>query len=433
MRDETGREHDSLAQFRQVFDYFFAPKRFVGARHTRGCPATVDVWTPFGVVDIDELSEGEKDVLHILAYLYRFRDLQNVVLWDTPESHLNAALEGRLLQAIRTLAPHNQYWIATHSLELIHAAPLESIFSIQLEGDAATIERVSAPERASRVTLYSQLGAQVGLQLVSSLVIFCEGKNPGADKRILERLLGSQFPYATVVAGGACGTVLGIGDRANELLEQATQNGDFLGVVDRDYRSDEQMESIAKRYGNRIFVWSVHEIENLFMDPTIIFETLSFLGKNAVISCPRDAETALRATARELRDWIAADWVAWEYHFQFDRPERRISGTTPLDSLNRFIEKLRSKVLDLTDAEALEQKHSETIAIVDELTSTREGTGRLPGKQILKKFVADHTDVPFDHYIDASIGVIIEKKLHLPEVERLKARIVQILRPATQT
>jgi hypothetical protein len=87
--------------FRKVFDHFFSPKKFVGYRRAGAIgQGQIVVESSFGSHDTDALSDGEKEVLHILAYLFRLRQLSNVVLWDTPELHLNAALESRLFDAV---------------------------------------------------------------------------------------------------------------------------------------------------------------------------------------------------------------------------------------------------------------------------------------------------------------------------------------------
>jgi hypothetical protein len=302
---ETGVQVDSLREFREIFDTFFSPKRFIGPKKN---PDTgqfeVLVETPFGLHDIDYLSDGEKEVLNIIGYLFQFRNLENIFLWDTPESHLNAALESRLYQAVRKVAPHNQLWLSTHGLELIGSIPPDSLF----------------------------LGASVGLQLVSSLVVFVEGKQADSDKRILDRLIGESIRSASFVAGGDCDAILAVGSRANMLLESAVTNGDFLVIVDRDYRGDEELERIEKQYQGRVFVWRVHEIENLFIQPEIMFETLRFHDQLGTFKTKEEILEGLRRVAKELRDWIAADWVRWDIHQAIKRPSGYIGFEKPLES-----------------------------------------------------------------------------------------------------
>lgn len=430
---QAGHDVDSLAGFRDVFDCFFAPKRFLGVKTLAGQPTAIAVETPWGEHDTDDLSDGEKEVLQMLAHLFRFRDLENVVLWDTPELHLNAALEARLYSAVRELAPRNQYWIATHSLEFINQVPLESLLVIRPGTDGAQIERLDAPEKKARVAVYRELGAQIGLQLVSSVVVFVEGKDSNSDKRILDRLVGSAAPFANFVAGGDCETVLAAGSRANRLLEASTTNGDFLAVVDRDYRTDEEVAQVQDKYGARVFVWQVHEIENVFLDPHLVFETLRFVGDAEQLSDVESVRAALHRSATALREWIAADWVAWDVHHAMLPPSRRISGEQPRASLERYLERLGEKTEALTKAGSLDKLVGARLQDVDRLLATDRWVARLPGKQMLKRFLADHTRLTRDAYLGTAVGFVRERKMELREIERLKRAIHSALDNAPRT
>ncbi len=329
----TNQQRDSLETFKEVFNHFFAPKRFIGYRIPKGGgQPQVIVETPYGEHDTDYLSDGEKEILHIMAHLYRFNQLHNIILWDTPELHLNAALESRLYTALQRIAPNNQYWIATHSLEFIDAVPLDNIYAIQHDGNSAKIERANKEDRKTRINIYQDMGARVGLQLVSSVVAFVEGKDAHSDKRILDRLVAESLPGVNFVAGTSCETVLSLGTKANSLLEETCSNGDFLAIVDRDYREDEDVEEIERRYKGRVFIWKVHEIENLFLHKEIIYETLQMhdcLDKVHGIKTVDEVQQALLNAVKARREWIAADWVAWQFDKEFRPLSRGLEVITP--------------------------------------------------------------------------------------------------------
>ena len=426
----TGEQRDSLALFREVFDHFFAPKRFIGYRaQTGGGEPQVVVDSPFGSHDTDSLSDGEKEVLHILAHLYRFRQLRNILLWDTPELHLNAALEARLHDAVRRVAPDNQWWVATHSLEFIDAVPLSSIFVIRQNGNTACVEQASGPDRKTRVVIYQEMGAQVGLQMVSSVVVFVEGKQSHSDKRLLDRLVAPALPGVNFIAGGSCENILSVGTRANELLAAASTNGDFLAVVDRDYRTDEEVEAAVKKYGGRLFIWSVHEIENLFLVPEVVQQTLTYLGKIEKSVTAETIEAEAKAVAASLREWIAADWVAWEFAQSFQPPSRRISGADPRESLKQYADNLRRKVDTATDAQDLERRNGERLAEIDQIIATDKWRERLPGKQILAKFLEKYAPLTPELFLEAAASTILGKSMVVPDLERLK----DLLRQAPRT
>lgn len=423
----TGEHRDSLALFREVFNHFFAPKRLIGYRMPEsGGQPEVAVESVFGRHDTDALSDGEKEVLHILAHLYRFRHLHNIVLWDTPELHLNAALEARLFDAIRRVSPSDQFWIATHSLEFINSVPLESIFIIQQDGNSATVERAVGEDRPARISMYREMGAQIGLQLVSAVVVFVEGKEANSDKLILDRLVAPQFPGVNFIAGGSCENILSVGTRANQLLGEACTNGDFFAILDRDYRIDEEVEKIVQQYSGRLFMWNVHEIENIFLNPSVVYETLSFLGLTTAGDSENSVYQQIHGSAQSLREWIAADWAAWECEKQLQTPARRIGGKDPRGSLEKYAESLKAKATSLGDVSQLESRFQEKLEQVDRLLATRNWLLRLPGKQILRKFVEDIPSLDSEAYLRTAVGVILDRKLEVPELERLKQTLANV-------
>ncbi|MEO8627711.1 MAG: hypothetical protein ABI612_06360 [Betaproteobacteria bacterium] len=383
----SGRELDSLAPFRNAFDTFFTPKRFIGAQSTGpGGVVEVLVQTAQGCHDTNNLSDGEKEILQMLAHLYQFSGLANVVLWDTPEANLNARLEARLLDALRLIGPKNQYLLATHGLELIDSAPIDSIFAIRQSPHGAKIERLSEAKVAHKVSIYRELGARVGIQTVSSVVVFLEGTEARSDKTHLDRLLRSSVTSANLVAGGDCDTILGVGTRANQLLEAASVNGDFLAVVDRDYRDEAQLDWLEKNYKGQLFVWHVHELENLFLSPSLVFQVVEHAGLLGELKSPQDVEEALRAAALSIADWIAADWVRWDINHSLARPTGRIEVSDPLSSL-------RAYALRVTDTwgqvipDGIEKAYAARQAQVAALMKSKLWIDRLPGKEILEKFL----------------------------------------------
>jgi predicted ATPase len=423
----TGQQVDSLDVFRKVFDHFFSPKKFLGFRSSGASgQGQIVVDSPFGSHDTDALSDGEKEVLHILAYLFRLRRLSNVVLWDTPELHLNAALESRLFDAIRRVAPNNQYWIATHSLEFINAAPLDSVFVLRQDGNSAVVERASGEERKARVRIYREMGAQVGLQLVSAVVVFVEGKEANSDKRLLDRIIASSVPGVNFVAGGSCESILSAGTRANDLLAEACANGDFFAVVDRDYRSDDEVRELTNKYKARLFVWKVHEIENIFLQPDLLFQTLTFLDHLEKNATPSSLESELKRVAIGLTEWIAADWVAWEFDKAFQPPSRRIGGDDPKGSLQKYTASLKERIVEATDVKNVEERFEKKRLLVAQIIQDGSWLVRLPGKQLLRKFLERFPTLRPDDYLRAAASMVRERDIKIDEFVRLRDALMQL-------
>lgn len=417
--NETGKKVDSLEVFKTVFNRFFAPKRFLGPKlPAPGAPIEMLVRTALGSHDTDGLSDGEKEILLVLAHLFQYRHLANVVLWDTPEANLNARLEARLFDALTQIAPKNQYLLATHGLELIESVPIDSVFAIRDGPEGAKVERLR--EGSNRARIYRELGAGVGLQTVSTVMIFVEGKEASSDKRHLTRLLRGALPSANLVAGGDCDTILGVGTRANQLLDEASTNGDFLAIVDRDYRDDDAVRSLEDKYRGQLFVWQVHELENLFLEPSLVFQVLEHADKLGTLKSPDDVKTALRNAASSLADWIAADWERWEISNSLTRPTGRIETSDPLQSLRDYAQRVAETRDPPATSGSVEDRFKARRTEVDRLLKTTLWSIRLPGKQIIERFLK--TAAPSltpQEFLASAVGFMSKAETMHPEVRRL--------------
>ena len=77
------------------------------------------------VVDIDQLSSGEREVIAFFTYLATKAMNVSIIIIDEPELHLHDKWQSILLYAIHKLFPNVQLFLATHS-ETIHQSVSES-------------------------------------------------------------------------------------------------------------------------------------------------------------------------------------------------------------------------------------------------------------------------------------------------------------------
>ena len=149
-RGEGVASADSLAEFRQMFNEFLAPLRFVEV-DISVTPFRYIIATPRGEIDIDDLSSGEKEILNVFARFHQLRPRDSIIFFDEADAHLHPDLQRRYLQALRHFAKTNQLWLTTHSPEMMFAAG---------SGHLYTLTRVAAETSTNqflRVTQDDQL------------------------------------------------------------------------------------------------------------------------------------------------------------------------------------------------------------------------------------------------------------------------------------
>src|SRR6185295_12085109 len=98
---------DSLKPIREFFDDFFAPMKFVDVL-IHETPFQYVIETPRGVIDLDDLSSGEKEVLNTFIRFHQLNPRGAVILFDEADAHLHPDLERRYLEVLRGIGSGNQ-------------------------------------------------------------------------------------------------------------------------------------------------------------------------------------------------------------------------------------------------------------------------------------------------------------------------------------
>ncbi|OSC75602.1 hypothetical protein B5180_06570 [Streptomyces sp. BF-3] len=232
--------------------------------------------------------DGVQIWLQLLLHIYRSRHLPTLVL-DEPEVFLHADLQRRLVRLLESL--ETQIVLATHSTEVLTEADPDSIVWV----DKTRRRAVRAPKDSNLSGLNTALGSSFNLAMAKALrargVIFVEGKDVRTLKR-LSRTLGlgnisEDISLAVVPMTGY------------SRWEHAEAFGwflrNFLGntvkalvLLDRDYRTDMQVEEVVSRFASvdvHAHVWKKKELESYLIIP----ETIARLSQ-----CP----------VREVRDII---------------------------------------------------------------------------------------------------------------------------------
>jgi len=390
---------DPLQQIRKLFEIFFSPKRFIGAKTMetpQGRQLKLLVETPSGTHDIDKLSSGEKEILMVFATLQRLRLSNSIILYDEPELHLNSALERKVIPELRTLGVGNQIWVTTHSVDIIDSTPLENLFVMSHYSGGNQVRRTETDRE--QINLFRSLGATTGLQLISERVVFIEGEDSSVDKEMLEEVFADHRHQVSFVPVGGVSNLEWVGRRGVDLWQEASRNGQFFLVRDRDFLSKDQANDLQKELQGRVWVWSRYHIENFLLDGEAILRALKRAGVDE-FSNADDVEAELKSVADSLREETIARWVGADLNMEFGREDFRITGgTDPVSQLvakakaasKRITERLTpEKLKDLVEEKRSAIKASDDEEASDDAATWDDGLWRkyVPGRRLLSEFV----------------------------------------------
>lgn len=417
-RNQTKNTDNSIKLLQELFAEFFAPKNLIGTMtNDFNGELQVLVETPNGEHDIDQLSSGEKELFYIFTSLFRIRNFPAVILYDEPERHLNPGLESKIIPALDKLQTQNQLWIATHSTEMIGSVPLNEIVALPKVGGGEP-ERFFEESKTSRVRLFEEIGASVGIQLSSNRIVFLEGTEASSDKHIIEKLVGEKLPGVLFIPSGTSLDVQGSATRASLLIEKASKEAAFMMILDRDYRDENSVEELSKRLHNRVFIWACHEVENLLLDADAIWKTLEINGCTDILSSPDEVFRALLKSSMSLSEQFASEWATYRLNATIDTTKSK--GPQDQETYFKMVRSRREKLSKAYSDERANSEFETARTSIEE--SFQDGTWLkvLPGKAILGKFRSDYISGLQDVYFRNQILEFMVKRQTLPtEIERL--------------
>ncbi len=405
----TGELKDSLSLLKQIFEHFFGPKKLIGYTEYEN-EMQVQVETPWGRHDIDQMSSGEKELFSIFVNLFRIRSLPSIILYDEPERHLNAGLEAKIIPALDQLSTENQFWFATHGIEFIGSVPLDEIIQLKRKENRFEPEHLLEDSKTKRIRLFESLGARVGLQLASNQIIFVEGKDAHSDKSILERLVGSRLPGVMFVASGPATGVITAGTHAALLIEEASKDASFQMVLDGDYKDDAEVKSLEKKGGDRVFVWNCHELENLLLNAEMILEVLKFNGENS-FQTANEVDDALLDLAKDNEKIFVSQWAAF-HAWNIAHSKGDVESAKPRDE-ESFKKRAASRISKCQDAYS--EKNVEAILsnakkAVSDCLQNGKWKVLLPGKEILEEFRKKYlSNIPSERFRNQIVGCMVKQ------------------------
>ena len=233
------------------------------------------------------LSDGEKSVLYYIgAVLYAMPDA--AILVDDPETFIHSSIMRTLWNVLEQMRPDCTFIYNTHDVEFASSRiDTQCVWVKEYDPEAMAWDyEVMTSSRDLDNALLDLLGSR-------KPVLFIEGD----DKHSIDsRLYPLIFPEYTVKPLGSCNKVIETVRTFGDL--QNFHQLDSRGIVDRDRRSDEEVEYLRKK---NILVPDVAEIENIFMLEGVIRAVARNNHRNENIVFPKVTKRVIEMFTRELK------------------------------------------------------------------------------------------------------------------------------------
>lgn len=208
-----------------------------------------------------DMSDGERVVLYLIAQALSVPENKTLII-DEPEIHLHRSIMNRLWTAIEKERQDCLFIYITHDTQFAaNHKEAKKIWVKSYDGTKWDWEEV----------VEAQLPEQLLLDILGNRkhVIFVEGTSDSYDTKLYSMIFKDYY----VVACGSCTSVI----MRTKAMNKTTQLHDLIcyGIIDRDYRSDYEIEKLKE---DNIFTLEVAEVENLFLVPEILDTVNSIMG-----------------------------------------------------------------------------------------------------------------------------------------------------------
>lgn len=211
----------------------------------------------------NQMSDGERAVLYLVAQVLCVPASKTLII-DEPEIHLHRSIMNRLWHALENSRPDCLFIYITHDTEFasLHGTS-DKIWIKEYNGENWVLSKIEEPELPEGL-LFDILGSRKN-------VLFVEGESSSYDTQLYSVL----YPTYHVVACGSCTQVIA---RVKAFRKcQALHDCAVYGIIDRDYRSDYEID----RYkSDNIYTLEVAEVENLFLVEELIRVMAESLGES---------------------------------------------------------------------------------------------------------------------------------------------------------
>lgn len=226
-----------------------------------------------------EMSDGERVMLYMICQVLVQRP-NTLLIIDEPELHIHKSIVEKLWTMLENERKDCVFMYITHDLNFAMSRIDSKILWIKqyngTDWDYDTIESTEFSELPEKL-LYEIIGTR-------QKIVFVEGEKDSYDYPLYQEIYRDKGYH--VIPCGGCQEVVRL-VKAKKVY-QKLNSIEVYGIVDRDFRTEQEIEELKK---DGIFCLNVAEVENLFLVP----ELLNIMEK--VLVCPD-------GTAQEAKDFI---------------------------------------------------------------------------------------------------------------------------------
>jgi AAA15 family ATPase/GTPase len=232
---------------------------------------------------LSDCGTGTGQVLAILYAVLASPEPRPIII-DEPQSYLHPGAAKKLIEILKEF-PQHQYFIATHSAEIISAANPSTIVKLRSEGGETKASMMNAKDIKEQRSLLAELGVSLSDVFGADSILWVEG--PTEERcfpLILEKLAPKLLTGTKIVSIKNTGDLLGKKAHFVDVmfdLYQRLSGGNNLYpptvgfVFDRENRTKQERADLQKRSSEAVHFLERCMYESYLLHPDVIAAVLN--------------------------------------------------------------------------------------------------------------------------------------------------------------
>ncbi len=224
-----------------------------------------------GTRQFSELSSGEKEVVILTFDILTQNPYDCLILIDEPEVHLHPELTFRLIKALKSIGERNQYFMFTHSPDIIGSSFDSGIYFIRPKVRAPTGNQVVRVDESNLDELKTipNIRETIGMISVGKKLLFVEGTAASLDRKIFATIAKESKIDLAIIPSDSCSNINNMALMC-ETLEKGLFGVEIAMIRDRDSLTSDQVKHFETKSKGKLVFLPFYHIENAFLVPKAI-------------------------------------------------------------------------------------------------------------------------------------------------------------------
>lgn len=297
---------------------------------------------------------------------------------------LHPNLQQKVLDYFRLITLENfQIITVTHSPTIVEHATFNELFILKpveliSDNDNQLVPIATDEERLS--FLRSIFGSTSNITALQPIIVVegvTQGKNSSSTSdRKLYRALHKKFDAITLISGGGKSECIKLVEGLDQSLKSFSDKLKVIALLDSD------TNDVAER-GN-IYTLPVSMIENFFIDPQVIWETIQSVIEKTDFKSVKDIEGALDKIITDYEEMEVTRRVIQKLGFEGFRAK------IPIEKIDEQVGDFIKKVENKYSQQSLDRLKKEAMEVVEKIKGDVQRREQFMGKDILDKFFQEH-------------------------------------------